>query len=254
MPIKKNLVLLCLTLIFVPFTLAHHAMEFIEMESYNTAFKGDFVFHLHYDYMVDDQDNPKLDHWEYTPGLSYGITSRLMLDVHAHLSKFGVDHVLPEFHSDYEPDGPSPFMEAMAFSLQYRLTRSFPIDIGIVGSCEFPFQQSKDILGGEEMVSGTLIFSKTSEKHSTVCLNLTAGQDGSDHFESWALGGKMAISDDPHGIAAGIEILGDFDGTQTILPGIYIPLGSENMSLKTGIEWEPSGDSLRANITFLFRF
>ncbi len=72
---------------------AHHAMEFIELESYNTAPQGAFVFHLHYDYLVDDRDQPKLDHWELTPGLSYGITNRLMVDIHSHFAKFGNDHV-----------------------------------------------------------------------------------------------------------------------------------------------------------------
>ncbi len=59
---------------------AHHAMEYIEVESYITAKQGERVFHLHYDYMVDDSDNPGLDHWEFTPGISYGIVDRLMRD------------------------------------------------------------------------------------------------------------------------------------------------------------------------------
>ena len=59
-------------------SLAHHAMEYIEMESYTTAKRGEYVFHLHYDYMVDDEDDADLDHWELTPGLSYGLLDRLM--------------------------------------------------------------------------------------------------------------------------------------------------------------------------------
>jgi hypothetical protein len=96
-------------------------MEYVELESYSTARRGEFVFHLHYDYMVDDKDNPKLDHWEFTPGLSYGITDRLMIDFHTHFAKFGAEHVVEDKRNLYEPLGPSPFMEAGALSLQYRL-------------------------------------------------------------------------------------------------------------------------------------
>ncbi len=78
----KNFNTAMLILLFLFFLksplLSHHAMEFIELESYNTASKGEVVFHLHFDYMVDDKNNPDLDHWEYTPGFSYGITNRLM--------------------------------------------------------------------------------------------------------------------------------------------------------------------------------
>jgi hypothetical protein len=33
-------------------------MDRIEMESCSTARRGEFVFHIHCDYMVDDADNP----------------------------------------------------------------------------------------------------------------------------------------------------------------------------------------------------
>lgn len=111
--------------------LAHHAMEYIEMESYTTARRGESVLHLHYDYMVDD----------------------------AH----------------------------------------------------------------------------------------------------WAIGAKTPVSSDPHGIAAGIEVMGSFDepaDNWSVLPGVYMPLGAPNITLKSGLEFgEADGaDTTRANVTLLYRF
>ena len=57
---------LLVVILVIPVSLfGHHAMEYIEMESYSTAMKGEFIFHLHFDYMVNDDSNPALDHWEY---------------------------------------------------------------------------------------------------------------------------------------------------------------------------------------------
>ena len=84
-----------ISLILISTTLfSHHAMEFIEMESYNTPFKGEFVFHLHFDYMVENNMNPNLDHWEFTPGISFGISDRLMFDAHTHFANFEKDHLI----------------------------------------------------------------------------------------------------------------------------------------------------------------
>jgi hypothetical protein len=96
---------------------AHHAMEYVDMESYSTAKRGEKVFHLHYDYMVDDDKDPRMDHWEFTPGLSYAITDRLMADMHTHFAKFGAGHVVEERAAEFEPNGPSPFMEAVALAV-----------------------------------------------------------------------------------------------------------------------------------------
>ena len=119
--IKQTLILLAISMT-AGTAPAHHALEYIEMDSYSTAPKGWSVFHLHYDYFVDDEDNPRLDHWEITPGFSYGITDRLMIDFHTHFAKFGADHIVEDRMAEFEPDGPSPFLEAFAFAAQYRLT------------------------------------------------------------------------------------------------------------------------------------
>jgi hypothetical protein len=44
-----------------------------------------------------------------------------MLDLHTHFAGFGIDHIVDEERENYHPNGPSPFMEAAAGSLQYRV-------------------------------------------------------------------------------------------------------------------------------------
>lgn len=241
---------------------AHHAMEYIEMESYATAKRGEKVFHLHYDYMTDDRDDPTLDHWEFTPGLSYGITDRLMADVHTHFASFESGHVVEERRAEFEPNGPSPFMEAVALVLQYRLTQGGPVDLAIAGTWEIPFDRAEELLGSEDHVyAGTLIVSRSFGAHGNVCANFTYEVEGDADEWGWALGVKNPISVDPHGIAAGIEVLGDFDGNRwSVLPGVYAPI-AEAVTLKTGFEVgqeqddeERWADTLRANVTLMYRF
>jgi len=47
-------------------------------------------------------------------------------------------------------------------------------------------------------------------------------------------------------------LFGDFSGGNSILAGIYFPLGSENIIFKTGLEF--SSGSSRANSTMMYRF
>jgi len=247
-------------LLVVGSAFAHHAMEYIEMESYTTAKRGECVFHLHYDYMVDDKDNPDLDHWEFTPGISYGILDRLMLDVHTHFAKFGIDHIVDEERENYEPNGPSPFMEAVAGSLQYRVIEDWLVNIAVVGTVEVPFSRSERLLGSEDNVyAGMLIMGKDFGEHSNITLNLGYEEEGDENETTWGLGVKTPISADPHGIAAGIEVRGSFEDTEdnwSILPGVYAPLGDQNITLKTGLEFGESdgADSMRANVTMMYKF
>lgn len=241
---------------------AHHAMEYIEMESYSTARRGEKVLHLHYDYMVDDADNPRLDHWEFTPGMSYGITDRLMVDVHGHYAGFGADHVIDERRAEFEPDGPSPFLEAAAVVLQARLTEGGPVDVAVSGTWEIPFSRAEDLLGSEDMVyAGTLILGRTFGEHGNVTANFNYEAEGDEDEWTWALGVKNPISADPHGIAAGVEVMGDFEGTAwTVMPGVYAPI-SETIILKTGIALGQEQDdedrwvnTSRANVSLMYRF
>jgi hypothetical protein len=239
---------------------AHHAMEFIEMESYSTARAGDFVFHLHYDYMSDNTDNPREDHWELTPGLSYGIANRLMFDIHTHFAKFGPDLVVENERAKFDPSGPSPMMEAFATTLQYRLTDGWPIDIALAGAVEVPLPRAEELLGSKDLIySATLIAARGFGVHSNVTINLAYEREGREEATTWGLGVKTPLSADPHGIAAGVEFLGSTEEVAdnwSVLPGVYMPLGAPNITLKTGIEiWKAAGfDAMRANVTMMYLF
>jgi hypothetical protein len=234
---------------------AHHAMEYIEMESYSTALQGQKVFHLHFDYFVPNKDDSKENHWEFTPGISYGITDRLMFDFHTHFAKFGPAHIVDPVLSQ-DPVGPPPFMEAGAISFQYRLTEynQLPVDLGLVFTYEFPYKRSKDLLDGKEVYEFTIIGSKDFGLHSNVCLNLKFGKDGDEEIKEWGLGVKTPLIGNPDGPAAGVEFLGDYEGAFQILPGVYIPL-IENVTFKTGLGFgNKKSDNLRCNATLMYRF
>ena len=239
---------------------AHHALEYIEMDSYGTTLKGWSVFHLHYDYFVDDENNPDLDHWEVTPGLSYGITDRLMVDVHTHFAKFGADHIVEDRRDEFSPDGPSPFFEAVAIAAQYRLTVDSFVDVAVLGTMEIPLDRSEELLGSEDNAYiGTLIMSKEFEGHKNLSLNLIYESEGDEDETLWAVGAKTPVSADDHGVSVGLELLGSFDDTSdnwSAIPGLYMPIGDGTMILKTGFEIGKSdgADASRFNLTLMRLF
>ncbi|MFC1848680.1 hypothetical protein ACFL27_00605 [candidate division CSSED10-310 bacterium] len=218
---------------------AHHAMEYIDLESTKTARPGEFLFHVHFDYLVDDADNPRLDHWEYTPGIAVGLPHHLMFDIHTHFAKFGLDHVVEEERENFEPSGPSPFMEAVAVTLQWTPLNDWILDIGLSGTMEIPFKRATDLLGSEDNVyEGMLMMGYDFWEHKNVTVNLGYEQEGDQDCTSWALGFRSPLSVDSHGIAAGIEFKGDLTGDEwSILPGIYSPVGHEGIIFKTGLEF-----------------
>lgn len=236
--------------------LAHHALEYIDTESYSTARKGEYLFHLHYDLMSEDKNDPRQDHWELTPGLAYGITDRLMFDAHVHYASFENGLVVEERQAEFEPDGPSPFLEAAAFTLQYRVSEGWPVEVAVAATWEVPFERAEDLLGSEEVYEGTLILAREFGAHGNVTLNLTWGTEGREDYQEYALGVRNALTDDPHGVAAGLEVLGDFDDFEdawSVLPGIYFPLNEQTL-LKTGLEIGNGQDYTRANVTLMHRF
>lgn len=233
----------------------HHAMEYIEMESYRTAKLGEFVLHIHFDYMVEDKNDSTLDHWEFTPGMSYGISDRLMLDVHTHFAKFGAGHVVDSEKHMFGEAGPPPFMEAVAMGLQYRLTDGFIVDVAVSASVEIPFSRSKQLIDGQSGYSGMLILSKDFALHSNVCANLKIGKDGDEGFAEWALGFRTPLSGGAHGLAAGVEVMGDFSGAPvSVLVGVYFPLGSENLVFKAGLQFTGGIGASRMNSTMMARY
>jgi len=216
---------------------AHHALEYIELESFNLSPKGEVLFYVQYDYIVENEDVPGLDKWEVTPGLAYGVTDRLLFDIHTHYAKFAEDHVVEEEREQYLPNGPSPFFEAVAMSLTCRITQQGPFHVAAGGGLELPFSRAETLLGSEDPVyMGTLILGHDIGAHGNVVLNIGYEYEGGEDEWSWGLGARSPLTDDPHGIAAGVEVHGDFDGERwSVIPGMYIPL-RETTQLKIGFE------------------
>ncbi len=230
--------ILCMTIVagFVAqHALAHHAFEYIKLESYNTNERGESLIYLQYDYMVPNANQPGLDRWEITPGWAYGITDRLLFDIHTHFARFGNDHIVEEERERFEPNGPSPFFEAFSATMLYRFTEKGPYHVATSAAIEVPFSRARDLLGDDDLVyTGTLIFGRDFAAHANVVINLGLETDGSDHEGFWGIGAKTPLSSNPHGIAGGIEFHGTFDGDEWgVLPGIYMPVGHD-IQLKTG--------------------
>ena len=102
---------------------------------------------------------------------------------------------------------------------------------------EIPFSRAKDVLGSDDNVyGGTFIFGRDIGSHANIIVNIGYEKEGDEDEWFWGVGAKAPLSADPHGIAGGIEILGDFDGTRwSVLPGVYAPVG-ETIQFKIGFE------------------
>ena len=232
---------------------AHGAKEYIAIDNYNAVEKGEASFYIQFDYMVRDKNDPAMDRWEITPGFSYALADNLDFDVHTHFAKFGNEHIAEEEKSKYAPLGPSPFMEAAAFKLQYNLAQTRAADIALALGYEMPFGRAKDLLDAADVLEGTLILGKYFGVHSNITLNITgAREDGETEFE-WAAGFSTPLSRDPHGIAGGIEVFNNFDMDDwSVLLGICMPVGSENTVFKTGMRF--GDDSIRVTTALMYGF
>ena len=236
---------------------AHGAMEFIETLSYYTPAKGEVELFVNYDYMSEDKNDPQQDHWEFTPGISFGITDRLMLDTHIHYAKFENGLIEEERQEEFAPDGPSPFLEAAAFTLQYRLPECSWVNVALAGTFEVPFDRAKELLGSKEVYEGTLILSKDLPGHVNTTVNLTYGKEGSEDYWEYAFGIKAPLTADPHGVSASIEFLGDieeFDQSWTVLPALSMPIGSPQTTFKTGFEIGKNMDYTRMHVSLIQKF
>lgn len=235
----------------------HHAQEFIAIESYSTIDQGSRLFHLHYDYIAPDKNDALLDRWEITPGLSWGVTDRLLFDAHTHYAKFGIGHVVEEQRDAYAPDGPPPFFEAVSFTLHYRWLETRWLNVAVSAAVELPFSRAKRLLDAEEVYAGNLILEHTFGRHGSLTLNLMCELEDGEEEWSYGLGIKNPISADPHGIAAGIEWLGEFDDFEdswSIVPGLYFPLGTPDTIFKVGAEIGSNMDYTRARFSLLYNF
>ena len=145
-------------------------------------------------------------------------------------------------------------MEAIAVAAQYQITQNAPIDIGVTFTYEQPFDRSVELLGGQQVFAAALIVNKTLNGHRNLLLNLHTEMEDDELGHGWGLGFRSPLTPDDHGVAVGIELLGDFSGEYSILPGIYFPLGMQDIVFKTGLEFAPDQGATRSNITLMYRF
>ncbi|MCK5599956.1 hypothetical protein KAI78_10055 [bacterium] len=254
---KRSLLFFAIILLTANLAYGHGSLEFIDLYGAEAGAKGEFSFHVQYDYMVEDKADPTQDHWEFTPGISWGIIEGLTFDIHTHFAKFGSSLLLFQHQAAYEPMGPSPFFEALAVSLQYTLPLDLAFDTAFVVVYEYPYGRSQTLLGGGVVIEGILSLGYDFGTHSNITINVKYGVDDGDSFSEWGLGFKMPLTADGHGISAGIEFMGDFEdinNSWSVLPGIYLPLGDEYTIFKTGLQMGKDLDTMRVNATLLYTF
>jgi hypothetical protein len=251
--------------LYLPQATAHHALEYIDVSSYSVAEQGQFLFYALYDNMVDDSADPGMDHWEFTPGFSYGITDWLMLDTHMHYAKFGAGHLTPEGRARIEAAsgsgaiadrvGPSPFLEAGTISLQAALPSFGWLNVGVEAAVEFPFKGAKRYLGADDNVyEFGLILDHEFGEHQRITANIVHWEEGDEDGDEWRLGIRTPLSPNPEGIAGGIELQGSFDESAwSFMPGIYAPL-ARNIIAKTGVQITKDFEAQRFHVSAMFIF
>ncbi len=218
--------LLCLVTFFsASSSFAHHAKEFLRTESYAQAPKGGMIFFGGFDYYKPSYDDSSLDEWEITPTFIYGISDRLTFGIHTHLL-----HI----------DNQSAFFEAFAFGFQYQITEpdAWLVDVGLNVEYEIPFQKSRDLIDGKQILAGTLILSKELPGDINVTSNIHYEREvkfGDADELSVSLAGKGHIVPEWDWMEAGIELLGTVEDNPSIVlvPGVYMSL-SEAVIFKTG--------------------
>jgi len=136
------------------------------------------------------------------------------------------------------------------------------VQVAVVGKVEVPFSRARRLLGSEDLLfGGTLILNREFGTHGAFTINLDYENEGGEEDWRWAAGVKSPLSSDPHGIAGGIELLGDFKGDSwSVLPGVYAPI-REGLVLKTGLQMgrERNGEEewasmLRLHASLMYAF
>lgn len=245
--------------LYLPQASAHHALEYIDVSSYSIAEQGQFLFYALYDNMVDDPDAPEMNHWEFTPGFSYGITDWLMLDMHMHYAKFGAGHLSEEAKGRVSLPalevGPSPFLEAGTIALQAALPSFGWLNVGFEAAVEFPFKGAKRYLGAEDNVyEFGIILDHEFGEHQRITANIVHWEEGDEDGDEWRLGIRTPLTPNADGIAGGLELQGSFDESMwTFMPGIYAPL-ARNIIAKTGIEITKDFEAQRFHVSAMFIF
>lgn len=252
---------------YLPQAGAHHALEYIDVSGYSVAQQGQFLVYGLYDNMVDDPNDPSQNHWEFTPGISYGITDWLMLDTHMHYAKFGAGHLSPEGRERILAEagqdaldvanivGPSPFVEAATIALQVALPPMSFLNVGFEAAVEFPFKGARRYLGAEDNVyEFGLILDHEFGEHQRITANILHVREGDEKGEEWRLGIRTPLTPNAEGIAAGLEFTGNFDDSEWfVLPGIYAPI-QRNIIAKMGVEFTKEFEGSRFHASMMYMF
>jgi hypothetical protein len=250
---------------YLPQAGAHHALEYIDTTSYTLAEKGQGIAYLLYDHQSRDPNDPASERWEFTPGLSYGVTDWLMVDVHTHYAKFGGNFIEQDYLDSLDPDtaarietvGAAPMLEAAAINAQVAIPRFNDfVDVGFAVTVEIPFSQAKKVLGDDELVyEFELILQHELWEHAMITANIINVMEDSEHEQEWRFAFRMPISPNPEGIAAGIEFEGSFEESQWfVMPGIYAPI-TNNAIAKMGLQLDGKEIEARrfhASLMYLF--
>lgn len=253
--------------VWLPQASAHHALEYIDTSSYTITERGQGIAYLMYDHQSRNPNDPGAERWEFTPGLTYGVTEWLMLDAHTHYAKFGAGFVEdgPAVDAGAQERidimGPAPMLEAAAIGAQVAIPRfNDYVDVGLAASVEIPFSGAKRWLGADKLgYEFELILHREIMEHVMITANLinVMEHDG-DSYESeqeWRFAFRFPISPNPEGIAAGIEWEGSFeDSGWNVMPGIYAPI-TNNAIAKMGLQLdgkEMEARRFHASLMYLF--
>lgn len=225
--------------VYLPQASAHHALEYIDTTSYTLAEKGQGIAYLIYDHTTQDPNDPGSNKWEFTPGISYGVTDWFMFDIHAHYAQFGFNELDGDYVASLDPAvaarmenvGSAPMLEATALNFQFALPKFTDLfNVGFATTIEVPFNQAKKALGAEGLgYEFELILQRELWEHAMVTVNLLHAMEEVDGDmegeQAWRFAFRAPISPNPEGIAAGIEFEGSFEESAwTVMPGIYAPI------------------------------
>ncbi len=250
---RKSLVVAVLAagVVYLPQAQAHHALEYIDTTSFTLAEKGQGITYLLYDHTTQDPNDPGSNKWEFTPGISYGVTDWFMFDAHMHYAQFGYNELSEDYIDSItdsellarlESQGSAPMLEAAALNFQFALPKVTDLfNIGFATTVEIPFNQAKKLLGAEGLgYEFELVLQRELWEHAMVTANLIHAMEEVDGDmegeQAWRLAFRTPISPNPEGIAAGIEFEGSFEESAwTVMPGIYAPI-TNNAIAKMGFQ------------------
>lgn len=228
--------ILLLTFIYLPVS-AHHGKDYIEAEGYQTLGKKEILAFWVTNYHVPETNNSNLNHWELEPGILYGFTNHLGLEIHSHIEKEKSEtfrYLSTALEARFRLGEENLWFVDPAVSIEYEISAT-----------DEPDQLGFRIILGKN--SGQLNFT----------FNLLGNQalDSNGAFEtSYVFGVNRRFWKFEK---LNLELQGELSGGNEhyVMPSFYLPV-TKHLSLKAGgaIGLSPESDdsSLRSAIHLLF--